>query len=266
MLVLAVVIARDGTGADVGILANRRVTQITEVHGLCPTANPGFFDFHKVANDGACFHLGIHPQVSERPDSTIVGDFGIDDHAVILDRDSIAEPRVLDARPLINFAAITNDRLAFDMHIGMNYAVATDLGFVTYVSVRRIDKGYAFLGHHAPNRATAQKVFELSQLSTGVKAGNFTRILMLIDRNPLAICSQDAGNISQIVLTLTVGRLHAFQCAKELPAIKTINARIDFAKLPLFVTGIPLLDDFREAAVVVAHDASITGRILESDG
>src|SRR5258708_38326874 len=152
------------------------------------------------------------------------------------------------------------------MHVGMDYAVATDLRFITYVSVRRIDKGYTCFGHQAPNCATTQKVFELSQFGAGVYARYFTRILMLIDRHHLAVVTQDARNIGQIVLTLTVGRLYARQCGKEFSAIKAINASIDFAKLALFVGGIPLLDNFHEAAIVVAHDAPITGRIFESDG
>ena len=152
------------------------------------------------------------------------------------------------------------------MHIGVDYAVATDLRFVTYISVRRIDKGYSCFGHQASDRVTPQKIFELSQFGPGVDAQHFTRILMLIDRDHLAIVAHNAGDISQIVLTLTVGWLHSLQCGAEFSAVKAIDAGIDFANLPLFVGGVPLLDNFREAVIVVAHDASITGRILESDG
>ena len=92
MLVLAVVIAGHCPGSDVGVLANRCVTQIAQVHGLCPTADPRLFDFDKVAHHGACFHLRIHAQMSKWSDRTVIGNFGIDDHAVILNRYSIAEP------------------------------------------------------------------------------------------------------------------------------------------------------------------------------
>src|SRR5260370_39559849 len=152
------------------------------------------------------------------------------------------------------------------MHIGMDYAVATNLRFITYVSARRIDKGHTCFGHQAPNCATTQKVFELSEFGASVDARYFTPILMLIDRHHLSVVAQDAGHIGQIVLTLTVGRLHTRQCGEEFSAIKAINAGIDFAKLALFVSGIPLLDNSREAAIGVAHDAPITARSFGSDG
>src|SRR5437016_11155481 len=105
------------------------------MHRLCSASDARLLDFDKVTYDGALFHLRVHSQMSEWSNGAIIGNLGIKDDAMVFDGDAIAKARIGNARALMNLAGFANDGLAFDMHVGMNHAVATDLRLVANVSV-----------------------------------------------------------------------------------------------------------------------------------
>src|SRR5947209_12860273 len=117
------------------------------MHRLCSASDARLLNFDKVTYDGALFHLGVHSQMSEWSDSAIIGNLGIKDDTMVFDGDAIAKARSGNARTLMNLAGFTDDGLAFDVHVGMNHAVASDLRLIAYVSVSRIDERYAFIKH-----------------------------------------------------------------------------------------------------------------------
>src|SRR5205807_9856907 len=123
------------------------------MHRLCSPPDPRLLDFDKVAYNGALFQLRVHSQMSEWSDGAIIGNLGIKDDAMVFDCDPIAKARAGNARALMNLAGFTDYGLAFDVHVGMNHAVATDLRFVAHVGVGRIDESYAFIEHQASDRA-----------------------------------------------------------------------------------------------------------------
>ena len=46
--------------------------------------------------------------MSERTNRAVIGDLGIDYHAMVLDHDAIAKARVCNPSSLMNFAALAN--------------------------------------------------------------------------------------------------------------------------------------------------------------
>src|SRR5207302_8598533 len=106
---------------------------------------------------------------------------GIKDDAMVFDCDPIAKARAGNARALMNLASFTDDGLAFDVHVGMNHAVATDLRFVAHVCVGRIDESYAFIEHQASDRSAPKQVLEFSQLGARINTRDFAGVVMMID-------------------------------------------------------------------------------------
>src|SRR5882762_6012141 len=146
--------------------------------------------------------------------------------------------RIRNTRALVNLAAFTDHRLAFDVYVGMNHAIAFDLCFATDVRMRRVDKSYAFIEHQAPNRAAPQKVFELGEFGAGVDARDFARVVVLIDAYFVSVLSQDARDVRQVILALLGKRFDAVKRRKEFLALKAVKARVDFANLAFVLGGI----------------------------
>src|SRR2546430_4033979 len=115
------------------------------MHRLCSASDARLLNFDKVTYDGALFHLGVHSQMSEWSNGAIIGNLGIKDDTVVFDSDPIAKARIGNARTLMNLAGFTDDGLAFDVHVGMNHAVASDLRLIAHVGSGSIDYSYAFI-------------------------------------------------------------------------------------------------------------------------
>src|SRR5690348_1432981 len=64
----AVVVASDGSGADIRIAAYRGVAEIRKMHGLHAFAEDAFFHFHKIADARARTHVSAFAKMGERTD------------------------------------------------------------------------------------------------------------------------------------------------------------------------------------------------------
>src|SRR5260370_9546411 len=153
------------------------------MHRLVPPPDPRFLDFDKVAYNDALFQLRVHSQMGEWSDGAIIGNLGIKDDTVVFDCDAIAKARMRNARALMNLAGFANDGLAFDVHVGMNHGVASDLGLIANVGVGGIDESYALIKHQAPDCAAPQHILEFGQFGAGVDARDFARVVMMIDND-----------------------------------------------------------------------------------
>jgi hypothetical protein len=68
MLVGAIVVASDGTGADIGASPDGRVANIAQVIGLGAGLDHGFLDLDEVADVHVILQARTGPQTSVRPD------------------------------------------------------------------------------------------------------------------------------------------------------------------------------------------------------
>src|SRR5262249_19241719 len=84
MLALTVIVASNRAGSDVDVVSKCSVAQVGKVLRLGATADAGFLDLHKVADDGAFSDISLHPQPGKRAHSRAVPYAGFFDHARIV--------------------------------------------------------------------------------------------------------------------------------------------------------------------------------------
>src|SRR6266508_1553134 len=125
--------------------------------------------------------------MSKRADRAIVGNIRVEYDAMIFDRDAVANARVHNARDLMDFTVFTDYGFSLDVNVRMYHAIAPDLRFAANVSMRRIDESDAVFNHQSPDHVSPEKVFELSKFRSGVDAGYFARVIMLVDSHQIAI-------------------------------------------------------------------------------
>src|SRR5438046_3067719 len=208
------------------------------MHCVCSVSDARLLNFDKVTYDGALFQLGVHSQMSEWSNGAIIGNLGIKDHTMVFDSDAIAKARIGNTRTLMNLAGFTDDGLAFDVHVGMNHAVASDLRLIANVGVGWIDEGYAFIKHQMSDCAAPQKVLEFGQFSARVDAQDFTRVVMTIDRNVLFLSAQYLRDVGQVIFALTIRRLHLLERREKFLGFETINSSVNLANLSLLVVSV----------------------------
>ena len=131
--------------------------------------------------------------------------------------------------------------------------------------MRRIDKGHACFQHQAPNCAAAQKVFELGQIRARIDAGDFAGVVVLVQSNLFLSVSQDSRHIGEVIFALAVAGLHPLERLEQLRTLETVNARVDFSNLPLFIRRIFLFDDLHKASGFSAHHATVASGIFHAD-
>ena len=84
-------------------------------------------------------------------------------------------------------------------------------------------------------------------------------------RSPCRRCENDLRDVSQIVLTLIVFRFDFTQRREEWLGFKTVNAGVDLTNLAFLFSRVALFDDLSERVVFVANDASVAGRVFETN-
>src|SRR2546428_13334191 len=92
VLALAVEITGDCTGPDICVFTYHCISEISEMHGLGPAAQPRLLDFDKVSHRRVFFESCVHAQMREWTYGTVCQDVRVDYHAMILDHDVAAYP------------------------------------------------------------------------------------------------------------------------------------------------------------------------------
>ena len=252
----AVVVARDGSGADVHVRADRRVAEIAEVHRLRSGAEHRLLQLDEVADPRALGDDGVVSQVRERTDARLVRHRGVRDHAVVVNRHAVADARIDDAHAAVDLAAAADRRLAFERHAGMDDRVASDVDMRIHVGRRRIlnrDAG----GHQLLVLRLSHDSAHCRQLEAAVDSPDFVGVRhgQRFDAEPaLPVERNDVG---QVVLALRVFRRDAGQRLEQPVEGERVDACVDFADRALGRAGIPLLDDTSNLAGQNARFARI---------
>ena len=143
VLLLAVVVAGDRAGADVDVLADRRVSQIREVARFRLAAERGLFQLDEVADVGLALDDAARAEMRERAEHRVGLHRRIGDDAVIADGHSIAHRGVDQSRARVDLARRADGRAAFEVHIWMEDRIGADLDVGLHVRRRRVDHGDA---------------------------------------------------------------------------------------------------------------------------
>src|SRR5262252_6969798 len=102
ILLLAVVVARDRAGADVHLVADRRVAEIRKMPGFRSGAEHRLLKLDEVPDVRPLADVGAVAEVREGAEARGVGDTRVHDQAVVEDDDAIADLGIDDARAAVN--------------------------------------------------------------------------------------------------------------------------------------------------------------------
>src|SRR5947209_4212973 len=111
VLRIAVVIAGDRAGADIGGSADRSVADIGEMVHLGAAADLGGLDLHKIADTRSLLQVGTRAQPCKRPD-----------------RDALPHPRTFEMREGVDDCAILDDDTRADDDMRLDDDIAADFG------------------------------------------------------------------------------------------------------------------------------------------
>src|SRR5205814_2322571 len=148
VLVEAVVVARDRTGADVRTGADRRVAKIREVVGLRPLAQPGLLELDEVADVCARPHVRLRAQMTEGAEDSLFLDHAVGEDAVRLEQDAVAEGRARDVTARADDAVAADDARAFDHDVRVDDGIGADRHRVFDIRGPGVEDGDAAL--HEP--------------------------------------------------------------------------------------------------------------------
>ena len=112
MLVHAVVVAGDGSGANVDACANLSVSQVSEVVGFGALAELDFFRLHKIANVRAFPNFASRAEMAVRAEQSAIRDVGIVQNATRPHQYSVAQSGIVDHAVRAYSTVSSNSRLA----------------------------------------------------------------------------------------------------------------------------------------------------------
>src|SRR5215471_10722930 len=164
MLVLAIVITSNGSGADIGLVADRGVTKVSEMHRLCATADGRFLGLDKITDGRPLTHMHRHAEMRKWAHRTVILDVRSNDYAMILYRYAVSQRGVYDPRARQDLTGFTDDAWTFDMNIGMNDTVAAEPCFAADITMCGIDEGHPGIQHQSADGTATHQVFEFGQL------------------------------------------------------------------------------------------------------
>src|SRR5215469_8016827 len=96
MLDEAVVIASDGTGADVGLAPDFRVAEVGKMRGFAAFTERAFLKLDEIADARASEKMRLRAKPGERTDDHFGFDAAFGENAMRLDNDILAENHVVE--------------------------------------------------------------------------------------------------------------------------------------------------------------------------
>src|SRR5215831_478289 len=192
------------------------------MHRLGAAADGGFLHLDEIPDHRALVHARAHAQMRKWSNRTVIGNVGINDETVVLYGDSIAEPRIDNARPLVQFTRLSQHGAALNVHVRMNHAITPELGLAADVAMRRVDKSHSRINHQTADGSPPNQILKLTQFSAGVDAGNLADVRVLKQADPLMALLEDRRHVRQVILALTVGGADLIERSEQLGAGKTV--------------------------------------------
>ena len=264
MLVGAVVIAGDGTGADIDITSDRAVADIGQMIGLGAGANIAVLDLGEVANVHALRQLAARANARIRPEPAI----GADDRVL-----EMAEG--LDARPGGNAHvfqhalgpdgdAIAQRDIALEHAVDVYGHIAAEGEPAAHVNARGVGQRDTLLHQHVGHFELVDAL-ELRQLRLAVDAGGLPVDVRAgrPDRDPGL--HRRGNHIGEVILFLRVVVLERGQPGLEPRRGQHHDASVDLANFQLLVGGVLVLDDARHLAAA-PDDAAVAIGVIKLHG
>ena len=240
---MAVVIAGDGPGADVGPGADDAVADVGQMIDLHARGQVGGLDLDEVADPHALAQVGAGPQAGERADHGALGDGRALEMAEGADFHIVADPH-----------AGREDHVGADRHVPAQYRVPGK------IDRQRIGQGGAVF-HGAGAKAVLRDGFGFGQLDPGIHAQDFVRIAD--DHGGGGpVGAGDGDHVGQIIFALGIVVADAVQPIEGAGAVDHHHARIAEPDGKLFRRRVAGFDDLFQAAVGAQDQAAVGSGVI----
>src|SRR5438477_8386708 len=255
VLLLAVVVAGDHPGADVGSRADVGVAEVGQVRRLGPPAQDGVLDLDERADVGVLLNLRAWPQTRERPDSGARADPGPLDLAVRTHGGPRRDLRVEEPREGEDLRPLAHGRLPLQRDERMQYDVRSEPDAGAQPHGRRIEQSHAEIERFV-DAPTALHLLRGRQISSSVDAPRFPPVLGL-DGVDLALPrDQDLDGIREVDLPRPRVPAQRRESTRQRLGREAVHARVDFPDALLPGRRVGGLDDPGDPAPAVAHDTA----------
>ncbi len=191
----------------------------------------------------------------------------LDEHAVIENRGTVADPGIHDSHATVNLAAGPDRRRTFERDAGMDDRVRSDGHITIDVRCRRIFERHArrhqrrvlFISHDAIDRRQLGAIVDSPDL---IRVGRHEGL----DAPPVP--SEDRDDVGQVVLALRVMRADPANPVEQPLERERVDPGIHLANQPLLGRGVPFLHNTGKLAArfARANDSSVAGRIVGHHG
>src|SRR5688572_6417886 len=203
MLVYAVVVAGDGTRADVNVIPNISITKVGEMTSFRAFAEMRFFDFDEIADMRAFSQFSAGAQTGERPDRTTAFQHRIFEHAVRTDFTVIANHAIFQHAARTDFDAVTQFHVTFDNDIGVDQYIDAVRQFTAQIKPRWVHQ------HHAFEQQTLCLFTLIYALKTGKLQAVIHTIHFAVSRrmnggDQMSFRMRHRNNIGDVVFTLRI--------------------------------------------------------------
>src|SRR5579864_3148778 len=242
MLLAAVVIAGDGAGADVDVLADDGIAKIGQVIGFCARTHPGLLQLDEIPDVRAWCDVVVHPQPRVRPDLSAGAHAGRTHNSERPHLNAVTQFGIADNRASAYPARFTDLRVAANLREGFNHGVDPNRGRLIHTHSLGLLHGNAGQ-HQLAHFAFAKRAVGSGQFYPIVDSQKLHRIVRAESFNRVASPHEDLDHVREVVFT---GRIVGAQLVNLFPeraGLKTIDAHVGFANGQLFRRRGLLLDD-----------------------
>ncbi len=264
MLVRAVIVAGDGTGADVHALADGGVADIGQMRHLAAAPDGGLLNLHVGAGLGALAQVRGRAQVGARTGGGTVVDLRLHSHRLVDDA-TRADARVGQAAVRAHHGILADGGGAHEDDVGKQLNIGGDFHLGADIGRGRVPQGDAG-GHMGLVNAALHDATGLGQLSAGVHAQALLGVVGLVGEHRPARLAGDGQHIGEVEFALGVVRVHLGQGLEEGGGIEAVEAGVALGDGGLLGRGVLLLHDAGHLAGPVAHDAAVTEGVRKLHG
>src|SRR5690606_15363050 len=141
-----IIVAGDGAGANVHILAQLAVTHVAEMVYLAALADAGLLHFHEVADACGFCNVAARADAGKRPDVAARADARFPDDGVGVDHGPGADLAITQEAVRADAHVVTQHDAAVEDDVDVDFHVASKAKFAAYIEAARIAQAEA--GQH----------------------------------------------------------------------------------------------------------------------
>ena len=262
VLVDAVVVAGDGSGAYVDAGADDGIAEVVEVVGFGTLAHGDFFGFDEVAYVGVFADVAVGAKVGVWAEDGSVVDGGLVEDAAVADGDVVADGGVLDDGVGADAAVGADAGGAEDLDVRFDDGVGGDGDGGVDDAGFGAEDGDAVC-HEAVGGGEAHGGVEVHHLGDGVGTEDLVDAVGFDGYDAFAVGYEHGGYVGEVELAVGVVGVECVEFGEELGGFEAVDAGVDLGRGELAGGEGFLLDDGCDlgAGGSGAEDSAVAGGV-----